>query len=541
MLGRYFNKLIVFSIIFGFFSNNALAVKLTVEQRLELLEKELIANKQELKATRQELNLYKEIAERRDNPPMPVAGAPAKVTGGERVRAQTPAPARSAKGAAAADVADGAGAAKETSITLADISSYVKDDLGFTYSGYFRSGWATAAHGVPKSWAIGSLGRFGNEYGGWFDLILKQKVYDADGKTAHAVVWLDGNVGQSYSNGVFDSTSDNLLQFSDMYLTTTGFLPFLPDSSLWVGKHYLRNYEIQMLDWKAHKADSAGGVGLENIQAGTGKLDIALMRQDLKVYAKDYSTTEQANTNAVDVRMRDIPLWDKATLGVYGKYNMANKSDTQRENEQRDTFFAMKDAWLGTVVLRQNFANGGFNEWTVQAANNSVASGFMHISDANPDYGSNTYYYGDHTGGTAYRLISQGETYLRPDVIVANALVYGRGNDLYSYETGAHTDFETFRAVARPAYIWNQYNQTGVELAYFNQTNNANNTAYHESGYKTTLFHTLKVNTSMLTSRPEIRFYATYLKILENDIDQFAFEDEKDDQVSVGVQAEVWW
>ncbi len=535
MLGRYSKECIAFTVMFGCFSNNALAVKLTVEQRLELLEKELSANKQELKDTRQELKLYKDIAERRNADADADAAAAAKVTGDERVVVQTPVPARSA----AAD--DGTGTTEERSITLADISSYVKDDLGFTYSGYFRSGWATSAHGAPKSWAIGSLGRFGNEYGGWFDLILDQKVYDDGGKTAHAVVWLDGNVGQSYSNGVFDSSSDNLLQFSDMYLTTTGFLPFLPDSSLWVGKHYLRNYEIQMLDWKAHKADSAGGVGLENIQAGTGKLDIALMRQDLKVYAKDYSTTEQANTNAVDIRLHDIPLWDKATLGVYGRYNMANKSDTQRENERRDTFFAMKDAWLGTVVLKQNFDNGGFNEWTVQAANNSVASGFMHISDANPDYGSNTYYYGDHTGGTAYRLISQGETYLRPDVIMANALVYGRGSDLYSYETGAHTDFETFRAVARPAYIWNQYNQTGVELAYFNQTNKANNIAYHESGYKTTLFHTLKVNTSMLTSRPEIRFYATYLKILENDIDQFAFEDEKDDQVSVGVQAEVWW
>lgn len=41
----------------------------------------------------------------------------------------------------------------------------------------------------------------------------------------------------------------------------------------------------------------------------------------------------------------------------------------------------------------------------------------------------------------------------------------------------------------------------------------------------------------MLTSRPEIRFYATYLKILGNDIDQFAFEDEKDDQSVVRLAA----
>ncbi|EEZ5368805.1 carbohydrate porin, partial [Escherichia coli] len=52
---------------------------------------------------------------------------------------------------------------------------------------------------------------------------------------------------------------------------------------------------------------------------------------------------------------------------------------------------------------------------------------------------------------------------------------------------------------------------------------------------------TFKVNTSMLTSRPEIRFYATYIKALENELDGFTFEDNKDDQFAVGAQAEIWW
>lgn len=45
-------------------------------------------------------------------------------------------------------------------------------------------------------------------------------------------------------------------------------------------------------------------------------------------------------------------------------------------------------------------------------------------------------------------------------------------------------------------------NQTGVELGYFKQTNEADNVKLVESGYKTTLFHSFKVKTSMLTSRP---------------------------------------
>ncbi|TLV19250.1 carbohydrate porin [Klebsiella indica] len=534
-------KSIVLLISSAIVSNSAMAAKLTIEQRLELLEKELAENKQELQSTRKALQQYKVFF---DWQPVTTGTADTGIANSARDKLNkkpqtvpTATVSTSVAATAGGSATKVTGATSAQDMTLADISKYVKDDLGFNYSGYFRTGWATSSHGVPKSYAIGALGRFGNEYGGWFDLILDKRVYAQNGKTVNAVVWLDGNVSQSYSNGSFNTNKDNILQFSDMYITTTGFIPSLPEANFWVGKHYLQNYEIQMLDWKAHKADSAGAVGLENINVGVGKLDIALLRQDLDLYSKDYSSTTQVNTNAIDMRFHDIPLWDKATLGVYGRYNMPNKDHISKS----DNYFDMKDAWLITGLVRQNFDNGGFNEFVIQAANNAIASGFMHISDSNPDYGYNGYYYGDHTNGTGLRLISQGETYLRPDVIMANALVYGRGNDLYSYETGAHTDFETFRAVVRPAYIWNDYNQTGVELAYFNQTNEANNQKYHESGYKTTLYHAFKVGTSMLRSRPEIRFYGTYIKSLENDISEVSFEDDKNDQFSVGVQAEVWW
>lgn len=52
----------------------------------------------------------------------------------------------------------------------------------------------------------------------------------------------------------------------------------------------------------------------------------------------------------------------------------------------------------------------------------------------------------------------------------------------------------------------------------------------------------------MLTSRPEIRFYATYIKAQDIDLDKAAnsntrsiFEDGKNDQFAVGAQAEIWW
>ena len=45
----------------------------------------------------------------------------------------------------------------------------------------------------------------------------------------------------------------------------------------------------------------------------------------------------------------------------------------------------------------------------------------------------------------------------------------------------------------------------------------------------------------MLTSRPEIRFYGTYIKAEDTDLDDYTFADGKKDQFAVGAQAEIWW
>ncbi|MGI8489131.1 carbohydrate porin [Pectobacterium sp. S5] len=545
-------KMMVLLMSSVFLSNGAMAAKLTVEERLELLEKELAANKAELQSTKKELREYKTIAE---NKTQVAANSTAK----DKTRAVVSvnsSPANHTVAASATSSVDVATAAntQQKPLTLDEISKYVKDDIGFSYTGYLRSGWATGTNGSPESYAIGSLGRFGNEHSGWFDLLLTQRVYNKDGKTAHAVVKLDGNVGQQYSAGWFgDNTgNENVLQFSDLYLTTNGFLPFAPEADFWVGKHVLPVYEIQMLDWKSDRVYAGAGVGIENMNAGPGKLDLALTREDVNVYAREYENPNigrnadktKMNTNTMEIRYKNLPLWDDGALTLIGKYVMANKNDSQKHNESNNEYFKMKDSYLATAIVKQKLdARGGFNEFTLQSANNSIASGFARYNDGNPSIGQGENYYGDHTGGNAFRVISQGEMYLHDNIIMANALVYSWGKDIYSYETGAHSDFESIRTVIRPAYIWDTYNQTGVELGWFTQKNtNQAGVNFRESGYKTTLYHALKVDTSILNSRPEIRLYGTYLNILDNEISGYKFSDDKNkSQFIVGVQAEVWW
>jgi carbohydrate-specific outer membrane porin len=408
------------------FSAQSLAESLTVEQRLELLEKAL-------RETQSELKKYKDEEKKKYTP----ATVNRSVSTNDQGYAANPFPTSSAAKPDAVLVKNEEKNASETgsiysSMTLKDFSKFVKDEIGFSYNGYYRSGWGTASHGSPKSWAIGSLGRFGNEYSGWFDLQLKQRVYNENGKRVDAVVMMDGNVGQQYSTGWFgdNAGSENFMQFSDMYVTTKGFLPFAPEADFWVGKHGAPKIEIQMLDWKTQRTDAAAGVGLENWKVGPGKIDIALVREDVDDYDRSLQNKQQINTNTIDLRYKDIPLWDKATLMVSGRYVTANESASEKDNQDNNGYYDWKDTWMFGTSLTQKFDKGGFNEFSFLVANNSIASNFGRYAGASPFTTFNGRYYGDHTGGTAVRLTSQGEAYIGDHFIVANAIVYSFGNDI---------------------------------------------------------------------------------------------------------------
>lgn len=365
-------SLLSISIITALFPLNAMATKLTIEQRLELLENELSQNKQELKATQNELGVYKfrlstlqkSITENKyQSASLAEISATSPVADNiknENGEQNSSAAAHTINGSQQIAVIESKGD-KTTieSVTLKDISKYIKDDIGFSYQGYFRSGWGTGNHGSPQTYAAGSLGRFGNEMSGWFDLTLNQRVYNQDGRTANAVVTYDGNVGEQYNDAWFgDSANENIMQFSDIYLTTRGFLPFAREADFWVGKHKLPQYEIQMLDWKTLTTDVAAGVGIENWALGVGLFDMSLSRDDVDVYSRDFTRTSQMNTNSVDVRYRNIPLWDDATLSLMAKYSAPNKTDQQQDNENDDSYIV--ENGFGAVDQRQ--ADGTVND-----------------------------------------------------------------------------------------------------------------------------------------------------------------------------------
>ncbi|HDT6555354.1 TPA: carbohydrate porin [Raoultella ornithinolytica] len=535
---------------------SSVAGEMTIENRLALLEKAFIqaqekqiSTERELRETKETLNTYKKFFD------TPVANSAAPSANGV-------AAAPSANGVAAAPHAESVQPNTQTAhheqkevkagdLTLSQISDYVKNDIGIESHGYMRTGWASTTNGAPTAWAAGSLGRFGNEYDGWYDLFMMKRLYEEDGKSVKAAFNLEGDLGLRRNGESFDRgyMGGGYGGITALYLSTKGFLPFAPEAEFWLGKNSPIKREVQMFDWKHYYTDGGSGVGINGWKLGSGELSLDIMRADVDNYKSycfrfgqscmDSSDYKTVNTNMFDIMYSKVPVFDNSTFDIHAKYAWANKTSEDKKLEGSGEYYNVKPSYQLLLAVNTP-ALGGNNEVSFQTANNSIASSYMNISGSTGMFEYASMYYGNHTNGTAYRLMNQGEIYLSDKVIMQDAIVYGWGEDLFSYNTGSHTDFNSLRMALRPSYIWDKNNQTGFEVGYFNQTNKVSGTSYDESGYKVTLAHTFKTDFSLL-SRPEIRIYTTYLKALENEIDNHQFNDGKNYQVSFGVEGEVFW
>ena len=424
----------------------------------------------------------------------------------------------------------------------------------FNFAGYFRAGWETATNGDTDAtvtypsgavadrgnWAQGALGRFGNEFYGWYDFMFSEQFYDKDGVTAKAVVLMDGSLDMQTNASDINGGDGDSFTFSDMYLSTKGLIKSDPKAEFWLGKHGLAAKEIKLFDWKYMSSQSGAGVGINNLTVGPGSLDIGLLRYDFTVFKSDFTNSEKVNTNTVEFRYNNLPVADNYTLGFMGKYVMANKTDAVKAAEAAGEIVDLKNAGMVGAVLKQKFDDGSYNEFILQAANNGIASNMARIHGANALLAHGGNYYTQQNGGSLIRFVSQGENFVGDHFGIAHAFAVATSNDIGDPDTGAaHADINYVRVAIRPAYIWDNLNQTGVELGYFTQDAKEDGDTLTESGYKATLFHNIKFGKSV-NSSPEIRFYAQYLKATDNDLDQVNFAGD-DHQVKFGVTADLWF
>ena len=418
------------------------------------------------------------------------------------------------------------------------------------FHGYFRSGVGVSGDGDMVKYNVNKVGRLGNENDTYGEVQLGQEVFNKDGKTFYVdsmfAMTSNGSNDWEGTGTVcnFDAKQCNgdsdfaLRQFN---VQAKGLLGFAPEATLWAGKRFYQRHDIHISDFYYWNISGAGA-GIEGIQAGPGKVSLAWIRNDRSaadvfgqytntgtVANPVYQKNEDLNVNTLDARYAGIPLWQDGSLEVGAMYALVNETDAQKELKNDN----MKNGVMLTAELTQGVL-GGFNKTVLQY-------GTEGYSKTMAFYGDGSWYGAEaKAGADGYRIINWGVIPMGNSWEMGHQLVYGVGNEMWS----GHDETQTFSAVVRPMYKWDDFNKTIFEGGIFkDKTSYTSGGSDKDGGYKLTLAQAWSAGSSFW-ARPEIRVFASYLADTEADGSgsKNSFESgTSDDTWQVGVQAEAWW
>ncbi|QXW28558.1 maltoporin [Aeromonas sanarellii] len=391
------------------------------------------------------------------------------------------------------------------------------------FHGYVRSGVGVSDNGDMQTITKQKVGRLGNEKETYGEVQLGQEVYNKNNQTFYVDSMFAMTSGQKRDwegDGKDGDATFALRQFNVQAKNLFG-----GNETLWAGKRYYQRHDIHISDtyyWDV----SGAGAGVENIEAGPGKLSVAVVRNDPWDKYDAGDNTNTLDTNTFDIRYAGIPLWTDASLELGYDFAKSNPTDQQKKK-----YPDLKDGHMVTAELTQSML-GGFNKTVAQYFKDGLAA-----QGVNYQGGSGSGLQANGESGDGFRLINWGVLPVGDKVEFGHQIIYAQANGL---EGSKDKDLDTFSIVARPMYKWNDVMKTIVEVGYFKDNEKAKNTADKSTdGSKYTIAQAWSAGSSFW-ARPEIRIFASY-------VDQDgAFRADsngkaQDNAWNFGVQAEAWW
>ena len=382
------------------------------------------------------------------------------------------------------------------------------------FHGYMRSGVGVSDNGDMQTHAKKKVGRLGNENDTYGEVQLGQEVYNKNNQTFYvdSMFAMTSNQKRGWESTENDASKFALAQFNVQAKNLFG-----GNETLWAGKRYYQRHDIHISDlyyWDV----SGAGAGIENIQAGVGKLSLAALRNDTWMASDE-------NTNTLDIRYAGIPLWTDASLEVGYDYVMANLTDEQKKAKPN-----YKDGQMLTAELTQSML-GGFNKTVAQYFIDGMATQGVWYGD-----GSGSLLSQDAASGSGYRLINWGVLPVGDKVEFGHQILYAAANDIENKTK----DQDTFSIVVRPMYKWNDVMKTIAEVGYYkDNTEVTGKPKTSQDGTKYTLAQAWSAG-SGFWARPEIRVFASYLDS-DGQFRPDANGVAQNSAWNFGVQAEAWW
>ncbi|MEH0832376.1 maltoporin [Pectobacterium cacticida] len=434
-----------------------------------------------------------------------------------------------------------------TSIALS-LAMLATPSYSVDFSGYFRSGVGVSNHGKQQTADKTYVGRLGNEDDTYGEIQLGQQLYNENGKT----FYFDSMISM-LSNGSSDdeTTVDDDAEFGlrQLNLQAKGFVPGLPDAVVWAGKRYYQRHDIHIIDTKYWNISGAGA-GIENIKVGEGAFSFAWIRGDGESMAtnkwneievgkdawgnkitKWKNQVDDLNINYLDARYAGWKPWDGAWTEFGVTYAIPNPTDSQEKTlyaeEQR---YDAKNGIMLTAEFSQFFSEINANQKLVlQYADKGLAHNMV-------DQGGGWYdVWKINDSAKGFRIIQTGDLPITDRISLNHVVTYGKADDISLNSDST----ELLSGVARGQYAWTKNQKTYLEVgAYQKKDSWKNGTESKQSGEKYTLAHAFSADIPMLT-RPELRFFVSYQN--RGGQNRHTFNDDRNNAVNFGIQAEAWW
>ena len=218
----------------------------------------------------------------------------------------------------------------------------------FEFHGYFRGGLGLSESGNTQAvfQAPGARGKYrlGNEPETNMELQLNYNYAMSDSEPDKAyvqgIIMLDGFKRHGDSN---DFALDHLAQG---YLSFNRF--FNNDVKLWLGRRYYDRKSIHIMNhyWLNPGQNSQAGTGIEDIKAGSGKINIALFR-----YEDDFDLTGTSyliNSTNLDARWHSINISENSMLTLWA--GVTSRHDLAALNYKEQSGYGL-GAWLDYKAL----------------------------------------------------------------------------------------------------------------------------------------------------------------------------------------------
>jgi len=433
--------------------------------------------------------------------------------------------------------------AKRSETLASHTNQNTADNSGFKFSGYARSGLIANSSGTstesgpyvtPAGQTGGAVGRLGNENNTYVELNLEHNQTMASGATSRYKVMLaDGQ--RSYNDWTADTSSLNVRQaFVELGSLPTFTGPW-KDSTLWAGKRFDRdNFDIHWLDSDIIFLAGTGG-GIYDVKWGDN------LKSNFSLYGRNFDDLQ--NHHGDDTRIENYIVtannfagpfqWmlsglraknnqDRINSGTQGNANAADTGFHTMLAYHGDSFYGLREGTSKTALL---YGHG------LGAEVKSLGSDGQLTDNAN-----------------TLRLATYGITALNKDWSIAPAILAQQSKD--RYVSGDDYKWVTFNTRLIQKITENfelayegSYQYMDLDPQGFNNYNKVKG-----GFYKLTFAPTFKVgDISNMLSRPEIRFFATYMD-WSKELDNYSRSDSfgtdgftAGGQWNFGIQMETWF